>query len=108
MDKPSELPDGKFFKQTIKLAHNFCDCFMTRIVDGSTTQFWNYNWRHGFLSTVFTELYREAKDSNLSYPQVLHTQDKMDLFYNGTTDDFRREWVQMESLLASKAHHNAG
>lgn len=107
INRSSALPDCKFFKQTLRKAQTFNDCYMTRIIgDDTTIQFWNHNWGQGLSYTVFTELYKEARDQNISYQQVLQAHNIVDLLYNGTSDVFRRELVQLQDPLAMQSFNS--
>lgn len=71
MDRPSDLPDFKFFKQTLKSVQSFCECSMRRIVgDGTRIKFWEHDWGHGFLNRELPILYEEATDKNVTVQQA--------------------------------------
>lgn len=76
-----ELPNCKFFKQTLYKAKIFCECFITRVIgNGITTKFWAHNQGQGFLKDEFLELYNLVNDPEIMVREAFQIQDAITLF----------------------------
>lgn len=77
----SDIPECKFFKQTLNKAMVFGECFMKReLGNEKRIKFWSQNRGYGFLKNELPNLYREAKDPDITVQQILQTPNLSELF----------------------------
>lgn len=76
-----DMPDCKFFKESLHRVVPFCDNFMKReLGNGQAIKFWEHNWGYGCLKFEFHHLYKEAKDKGITVNLIYQTQNIEELF----------------------------